>query len=123
MKRHGEGLERQTFLPGLAKMLESADFMHRKVNVGKDKLTVYTDLLNETSSELRRYSSDSSFPCLTPSSPRYSSDSSFPARLTLLTHARSLMLGKDLQLTQGPLGQGGHVPMSRGRFPHNTPPF
>jgi hypothetical protein len=107
MKRHGEGLERQTFLPGLAKMLESADFMHRKVNVGKDKLTVYTDLLNETSSELRRYSSDSSF----------------PARLILLTHARSLMLGKDLQLTQGPLGQGGHVPMSRGRFPHNTPPF
>ena len=54
MKRKGEGQAREVFLPGLAKMLDNADFQHRKVNVGKDKPTVYTSLLNETSSELRR---------------------------------------------------------------------
>uniref|UniRef100_A0A7S1DZW8 Exostosin GT47 domain-containing protein n=1 Tax=Hemiselmis andersenii TaxID=464988 RepID=A0A7S1DZW8_HEMAN len=56
MKRHGEGLQREVVLPGLAKMLDKADFKHKKVNVGKDKPTVYTDLLNETASELRRAS-------------------------------------------------------------------
>jgi hypothetical protein len=35
-------------------MLTGADFKHVKVNVGKDKRTVYMSLLNVTASQLRR---------------------------------------------------------------------